>query len=298
MNEERNTSKIADPKDIRESNSEVLIPKEEIDSIVNDFSSFYDTNLPEEKRTFKIEIIKEEEWNEKLLKTEILSAIGISDLPIKVNEETLKRFSRITIPYGEWISSENKGYLVDLSNSTWNTQTKKHIIIHELIHAISDRKDGGFSQASILGQIIKDNQEETDDYFCVLPGKLNEAATELLALGLTFKTKDLEVLGEIVEKRLLNAINHSQDENTVSDLKTYIAETLSLLYILDYVDLSLQDMCNYYLKGDKHTLITRIRDKMIKSYTKENRYSEENFDSYMEINGHLTDLGIFIELPK
>lgn len=299
MNEDGKTSTVdSEPQGrINTEQQEVTVPQEEIKEIVEDFCDFYNTTIPEEKKDFNVSVIKEEEWNEKLLKKEIMSALGV-DIPIKVEEETLKKFSTRTIPYGEWISAENRGYLVDLSNTTWNTESKKHVLRHELVHAISRAKNGAFSAKDMYTMLFKAEDEDSEDFFCAEPKKLNEGATEILALGLTLKTKDLEEIKAVISERIQNSINKSENENTLEDQKIYLMETVSLIILMEETEVSLQDLSDYYLTGDRKGFIKKIRDSMHDRYSKVDRFDDEHYPVYSGISNALDNLGIFIKLPE
>ena len=265
--------------------SEKYVSKEEIGDVVNSFSKLYGIDLEKEKCDFEIEIVKQEEWNEKLAEKEISSAFGLDE---KVPKEVIDSYaSKRKAPLGEWISAEGKGYLVENSSEGWSKECRDHMLNHELIHAIASIKGSGFTKKNLMGVLFSED-------FVDMKGRrqLNEGATEILAIGLSLGSSNLEDIEKVLQKRLSNVRESKEEKKDIGDMYVYMIETFSLLLLLKETNISPKELAQYYVKGDFDSFANRISNTIKEKYPEESRYEEGKFEKYMLFKDCINRLGM------
>ena len=269
--------------EVAESSTE-RVSQEKIGRLTDRFSEIYDINLPVEVKGAEIEYISDEDWASKLSESEIKGAFGI-DIPI--NSKDLESFkSNRKIPLGEWIRYESKGYIAKSVKENLGDEVNNHIIAHELIHAIAFKNNGGLGSKGIMADIFSEE--------IVLPerNRLNEGITELLAIGLSLGTDNIDFIKKVVEERVNYVLENGKDFNELSHLPMYLEETSSVLLLLYYADISLKELADYYCTGDYNSLSERIFERVLITFPGEEAFSEENFPKYNSMIKNFTYLGM------
>ena len=240
--------------------TEEYVPQEQIDIVVDRFSQLYGIDVDKEKCNFKLELVNQDEWFEKLAEKEIKSAIGQEfDVPKETVDNYIKK-NKDRIPFGEWFPIEKKGYVAkDTTPAGYS-----HTVNHELVHAIASLKGRGFSVGSFMEQIH--SFEGINGY-----GRknLNEAATEVLAIGLSINSANIEDIGKVLISRYRNLAMGKMGQESVEELYFYMIETFSLVILMQELNITTQELARNYVDGDYKSFAKRVIDGYTEKYPTE-----------------------------
>lgn len=277
-------SSIGESTDIFDTQGVERVSQEKISSISDRFSQLYEIPIEKDKCNFDIYIMDPKVIDEKVAVSLFKEYLGL-DIPPRPKdiEKVLKSHDNAL---GEWLPSKNFGFIFTSVKERFGEKGEDAAISHEVIHAISSSKEGGFVKGSFWSRIL------SNDIYSIDPRmvKLNEGATELLNIGLQINSTDLNV----VKEEFINRLRELPNGNT---LVSYFEEVGNLIMFLEVGNISIKELANLYIKGDYIELAIKSRKNLETQKPNFDTCSDEEFDEYMGKSAFMDKMSDKLGIP-